>query len=62
MAIALETHDITVDIAELEVIIDDVETRRLDLPVDATAERITLRQTQKELETKLAGMLRQIES
>ena len=56
MAIAMPTLD--VEIAEMEVVLDEVETRRLDLPVDATAERITLRQTQKELETRLAALRR----
>ena len=52
-------HTLDVEIAEMEVMLDEVETRRLDLPVDATAERITLRQTQKELETRLAALRRQ---
>ena len=56
MAIAMPTLD--VEIAEMEVVLDEVETRRLDLPVDATAERIILRQTQKELETRLAALRR----
>jgi hypothetical protein len=47
MAITLETTDVSLDILEIEAVLDDVETSRLDLPVDATAERITLRQTQK---------------
>ena len=51
-------HACDVEIADMEVILDEVETRRLDLPVDATAERITLRQTQKELETRLAALRR----
>ena len=40
-------------IADLEVKLDEIDTRRLDLPVDAVAERITLRQTQRELEREL---------
>ena len=54
MAIAMPALDLK--IAEMEVVLDEVKTRRLDLPVDATAERITLRQTQKELETRLAEL------
>ena len=60
MGITLETTDVTLDILEMEAVLDDVETRRLDLPVDATAERITLRQTQKELETRLVVLHRQV--
>ena len=50
-----------VEIAELEVRLDDVETRRLDLPVDATVERITLRQTQRELQLELSRLTRDTE-
>ena len=52
MTMTLEDHEVAV--AELEVMLDEIETRRLDLPVDAVAERITLRQTQRELERRLA--------
>ena len=54
MAITMPTLDL--EIAEMEVVLDEVETRRLDFPVNVTAERITLRQTQKELETRLAAL------
>ena len=47
--------------AEVEVRLDDVETRRLDLPVDATVERITLRQTQRELQLELSRLTRDTE-
>ncbi len=56
MAITMPTLDL--EIAEMEVVLDEVETRRLDFPVNVTAERITLRQTQKELETRLAALRR----
>ena len=47
---------LAIQIADLEVELDDVATRRLDLPVDAVAERITLRQTQRELELEIARL------
>ena len=47
-----------VEIAEMEVALEEVETRRLDLPIDATVERITLRQTQRELQTQLTALRR----
>ncbi len=47
---------LTIRIADLEVELDDIDTRRLDLPVDAVAERITLRQTQRELELEIARL------
>ena len=56
MAITMPTLDL--EIAEMEVVLDEVETRRLDFPVNVTAERITLRQTLKELETRLAALRR----
>ena len=52
MTLTLNDHELAV--AELEVLLDEIETRRLDLPVDAVAERITLRQTQRELERRLS--------
>ena len=52
MTMTLDDHELAV--AELEVLLDETETRRLDLPVDAVAERITLRQTQRELERRLS--------
>ncbi len=48
---------LVIQIADLEVRIDEIATRRLDLPVDAVAERITLRQTQRELDLQLARLL-----
>lgn len=47
---------LAIQIADLEVELDDIATRRLDLPVDAVAERITLRQTQRELELEIARL------
>jgi len=47
---------LAIRIADLEVELDDIATRRLDLPVDAVAERITLRQTQRELELEIARL------
>ena len=47
---------LTIRIADLEVKLDEIDTRRLDLPVDAVAERITLRQTQRELERRIAQL------
>ena len=47
---------LTIRIADLEVELDEIDTRRLDLPVDAVAERITLRQTQRELELEIARL------
>ena len=58
MTLALD--DLAVEILDLEVTLEDLVTRRLDLPVDAIAERITLRQTQRELESELATLRRQI--
>ena len=48
---------LTIRIADLEIQIDEVDTRRLDLPVDAVAERITLRQTRRELELELSRLV-----
>ena len=53
---------LTIRIADLEVEIEDVATRRLDLPVDAVAERITLRQTQRELELLVARLQAKFDS
>ena len=47
---------LTIQIADLEVTLDEIDTRRLDLPVDAVAERITLRQTRRELELQIAQL------
>ena len=47
---------LTIQIADLEVQLDEIDTRRLDLPVDAVAERITLRQTRRELELQIARL------
>ncbi len=52
MTMTLDDHEL--EVAELEVLLDEIVTRRLDLPVDAVAERITLRQTQRELERRLS--------
>ena len=54
------TDSLDVEISDLEVTLDQMETRRLDLPVDAVAERITLRQTQRELEAQLAQLKRRV--
>jgi hypothetical protein len=48
---------LTIRIADLEIQIDEVDTRRLDLPVDAVAELITLRQTRRELQLELARLV-----
>ncbi len=55
-----DTEQMEIDIAELEVALEDLETRRLDLPVNAVAERITLRQTQRELESELSQLRRAV--
>lgn len=55
-----DTEQVEIDIAELEVALEDLETRRLDLPVNAVAERITLRQTQRELESELSQLRRAV--
>ena len=47
---------LTIQIADLEVKLDEIDTRRLDLPVDAVAERITLRQTRRELKLQIAQL------
>ena len=60
MTVTLTLDDLAVEILDLEVTLEDLVTRRLDLPVDAIAERITLRQTQRELESELATLRRQI--
>jgi len=56
----IETDQVEVEIAELEVALEELETRRLDLPVNAIAERITLRQTQRELESELSQLRRAV--
>ena len=37
--IFMTAETITIEIADLEVVLDEVETRRLDLPVDASRRR-----------------------
>ena len=59
-AVTLALDDLAVEILDLEVQLDELETRRLDLPVDAVAERITYRQTQMELESRLTALRRQL--
>lgn len=52
--------EVEIEMAELEVALEELETRRLDLPVNAVAERITLRQTQRELESELSQLRRAV--
>ena len=54
MAITMESLE--VEIADLEVELEKVETLRLDLPYDAVTERIELRQAQRALESQLRDL------
>ena len=54
MAITMESLE--VEIADLEVELETVETLRLDLPYDAVEERIELRQAQRALESQLLDL------